>query len=66
MNGKCVSSVQILIKTDKKSFLYLYNLLIQFLTLVTSLILISSLTENQIISALITLVFLMLPLIILW
>ena len=44
INGKCVSSVQVLIKTDKKSFIKLYCLLTQFLTLATTLILISSLT----------------------
>ena len=44
MNGKCVSSVQMLIRTNKKSFLWLYNILIQFLTLVTAIILICSIT----------------------
>ena len=46
MNGKCISSVQILFKTDKKSFIKLYNLLIQFLTLATALVLIASLTYS--------------------
>lgn len=45
-NGKCVSSVQILMKTDKKSFIRLYNILIQLLTLATSLILICSITYS--------------------
>lgn len=44
MNGKCVSAVQMLIRTNKRSFLWLYNLLIQFLTLVTAIILICSIT----------------------
>ena len=44
MNGKCVSAVQILIKTNKKSFIWLYNLLIQSLTLLTSIVLICSIT----------------------
>ena len=44
MNGKCVSAVQMLIKTNKRSFLWLYNLLIQLLTLITSLTLICSAT----------------------
>lgn len=43
-NGKCVSSVQILIQTKKRSFIKLYNLLIQFFTLVTSLVLIATIT----------------------
>lgn len=46
LNGRCVSSVQMLVKTQKKSFLWLYNLLIQFLTLITSLVLISSITYS--------------------
>lgn len=44
MNGKCVSSVQILFKTDKRSFIKLYSYLIQFLTLATALIMICSIT----------------------
>lgn len=46
LNGRCVSSVQILIRTTKKSFIWLYNILIQFLTLMTSLILICTITYS--------------------
>lgn len=46
MDGRCVSSVPILIKTTRKSFLWLYNLLIQFLTLVTTLVLVASITYS--------------------
>lgn len=46
MNGKCVSSVQILIRTTRRSFIRLYSILIQFLTLVTSLVLLCSLTYS--------------------
>ena len=42
MNGRCVSAVQMLIRTNKKSFIWLYSVLIQFLTLITSLVLICS------------------------
>jgi len=44
INGKCVSSVKILLQTKKRSFIWLYNLLIQFFTLMTSLVLIASIT----------------------
>lgn len=43
-NGKCVSSVQLLVQTKKRSFIWLYSLLIKFFTLVTSLVLIASVT----------------------
>ena len=46
MKGKCVSSVQILFRADKKGFLWLYNLLMQFLTLMTSLVLVASVTYS--------------------
>ena len=45
-NGRCVSSVQILIKTNKKSFVWLYSLLIQFLTIITAIVLICSITYS--------------------
>ncbi|MBQ8615765.1 MAG: hypothetical protein IJ415_04290, partial [Clostridia bacterium] len=44
MSGRCVSSVQMLIRTNKKSFLWMYGVLIQLLTLITALVLISSIT----------------------
>ena len=44
MNGRCVSSVAIFIRTNKGSFVKLYDLLIKFLTLATSLILVSCIT----------------------
>lgn len=44
--GKCVSSVQILFSTNKTSFMRLYNLLISFLTLVTSLVLVACITYS--------------------
>ncbi len=44
MTGQCVSSVSILFPTKKTSFIKLYNYLIQFLTLATTLVLIASLT----------------------
>ncbi len=46
LNGRCVSSVQILIKTNKKSFIWLYSLLIQLLTLITAIVLICSITYS--------------------
>jgi len=46
MNGRCVSSVQILIKTNKKSFIWLYNFVVQILTLATSLVLICTLVYS--------------------
>lgn len=46
LNGKCVSSVNILFKTNKNSFIKLYNLLIQFLTLATTLVLIACVTYS--------------------
>ena len=46
INGKCVSAVQLLIRTNKRSFIWLYNVLIQFLTLITSLVLICSLVYS--------------------
>lgn len=42
--GKCVSSVSILFRTNKPSFIKLYSLLMQALTLIISLVLISSIT----------------------
>ena len=45
-HGRCVSYVQMLIKTNKRSFIWMYGVLIQFLTLVTSLVLICSLTYS--------------------
>lgn len=46
MNGSCVSSVQILFKTNKSSFVKLYRLLTQFLTLAVSLVLVASITYS--------------------
>ena len=46
MTGKCVSSVNILFSTKKRSFIWLYNLLIQILTLGTTLILIACITYS--------------------
>ena len=46
MRGKCVSSVQILFKTNKTSFLWLYNFIMQFLALATSLVLIGCITYS--------------------
>lgn len=46
MQGKCVSSVNILFSTKKSGFLKLYSLLIQFLTLATSLVLIACVTYS--------------------
>ena len=46
LNGKCVSSVNILFKTNKSSFIKLYSLLIQFLTLATSLVLVACVTYS--------------------
>lgn len=47
MRGKCVSTVQILFKVDsKKSFIWLYNFLMQFLALMTTLVLIACLTYS--------------------
>ena len=45
-HGRCVTSVQMLIRTHKKSFIWMYGVLIQFLTLITSLVLICSLTYS--------------------
>ena len=42
--GRCVSSVSLLIQTNKKSFINLYDLLMKCLIVVISLILISSIT----------------------
>lgn len=44
MSGQCVSSVSILFSTRNNSFIRLYNYLIQFLTLATTLVLIAALT----------------------
>ena len=44
LNGRCVSSVQILFSTKKTSFIRLYQALITFLTLATSLVLIACIT----------------------
>ncbi len=46
MQGKCVSSVNILIATNKKSFIWLYGLLIQILTLATTLLLVACVTYS--------------------
>lgn len=46
VHGRCVTSVQMLIKTHKRSFIWMYSLLIQFLTLATTLVLICSLTYS--------------------
>lgn len=46
MKGKCVSSVKILFKTEKTSFLWLYNFIMQFLTLATTLVLIACVTYS--------------------
>ncbi len=47
MRGKCVSTVQILFKVDSKSsFLWLYNFIMQFLTIVTSLVLVACVTYS--------------------
>jgi len=46
LTGRCVSSVQLLIRTNKRSFLWLYNILMQFLTITTTLVLISSITYS--------------------
>ena len=46
MNGKCVSSVQILFSTKKSGFLKLYSYLMQFLTLAVSLILVACITYS--------------------
>lgn len=45
-NGKCISSVMILFKTQKHSFIWLYKLLIQVLTLITTLVFIASVTYS--------------------
>lgn len=45
-NGKCISSVPILFQTKKRSFIWLYNLLLQILTLVISLVLIVCITYS--------------------
>ena len=42
--GKCISSVPILFSTKKRSFVWLYNISIQILTLATSLVLIACIT----------------------
>ena len=44
--GKCVSTVSILFSTKKTGFVKLYNYLIQFLTLVTSLVLVACITYS--------------------
>lgn len=44
MTGKCVSSVKMLFSTEKKGFMNLYSILIQLLTLATTLILIACIT----------------------
>ena len=46
LKGKCVSSVSVLFETGKGSFIKLYSLLMQFLTLVTTLVLIASVTYS--------------------
>ncbi len=47
MKGKCVSTISILFKVDsKKSFIWLYNFLMQFLAIVTSLVLIACITYS--------------------
>jgi len=46
MNGKCVSSVQVLIRTKKRSFIWLYKLLIQILSVATALVLIAVITYS--------------------
>lgn len=42
LNGRCVSAVQMLIRTTKRSFIKLYSYLLEFLALITSLVLICS------------------------
>ena len=46
MTGKCVSSVKMLFSTEKKGFMNLYKILIQILTLATTLILIACATYS--------------------
>ncbi len=46
MQGKCVSSVNILFTTNKKSFIWLYSLLLQIMTLATSLLLVACVTYS--------------------
>ncbi len=46
MQGKCVSSVNILFSTKKSGFIKLYSYLIQFLTLGTTLIFVACLTYS--------------------
>lgn len=46
MEGRCVSSVQILFSTKKSGFMRLYSYLIQLLTLATTLVLVSCLTYS--------------------
>ena len=46
MNGKCLSTVQILFSIKKSGFLKLYSVLMQFLTLAVSLILVASITYS--------------------
>lgn len=65
MNGRCVSSVQMLITTSKKGFLNLYKSLTQFLTLLTCLILICSITYSILQLAVMSYVSFYLPLLLL-
>lgn len=46
MQGKCVSSVQVLFRTDKKSFMWLYKLIGEVLTLGTTLVLLACITYS--------------------
>lgn len=46
MNGKCLSSVGVLFSTSKTSFMKLYDYLIKFLTLMTTLVLIACITYS--------------------
>ena len=44
VNGRCINSVPILFSTKKSGFVWLYNILIQILTLATTLVLIACIT----------------------
>ena len=65
MNGKCVSSVNILFSVQKTGFLKLYSFLMQFLTLATSLVLIASITYSILEIAVLSTISFYMPLIVL-
>lgn len=65
INGRCISSVQMLVTTSKRGFLNLYRLLTQMLTLLTSLILICSITYTILQAAYLSYISFYLPLLLL-